>query len=712
MKQPQARWSWRHWRKHFVTSVLMACFFFAVLKACEWAELPFFQVMDRWGQDAAMRVYSTWSLESGPKVVLVELAIKSGTAAADLEDLAGLLDLIRGLGPRAVALDATVAEYVSPDRASLLVNALANREWRDKSPNVQVALPMENATLEHSLAEVAWVRAAAPDFKPDDDGIVRQIGETACTVGTGEITVIRPTLAQAVTGAVSPPTFGCAGEKAVMRNILFGRERNRSDDHGSGVLLLPEQALASHADAIRAAYVVIGHIGPGTDAFVTPLGLMSGARIHAAAVWTLASERTATVGRSWPVVFAWELAIWLILGSLSATYTTLLVREPDTFQLERRKFGEVFRRFLVGIVGLLCTVAVLQVMVLGWTRLAAGMIETGTFVGTVLPAFGALLEAFAHASRFVVGLAEWISERILHRTGRLMRRPSRPPPALLLAFAVGLLPAVPCVAAEASKPCSNHLMHVQLDPVNVTIERRSRHVMLLDLPMELEQDDVIIVRGPDTATVEQDFWGEKKETKIQGPDAMLLLPCPPNRETWTGWWEAFWGAANLHIGTPRREGTTLARGVANLEHPYLSGKLRELSNLAPAAGVVGGAQGFAFAWAGGSPPYRVTMRDGATGVPLQSGTFNSPEAWWPAWQVPTGPMVVVVRDGDGVELRRSLTERPAPGIPDVDTINALHLFERSPADRLEALRRIRVRSAEDPLARRALEAVRLAGGRE
>jgi hypothetical protein len=692
--------------------MLVALFFFVVIKACHLAGLPLLETLDRWGQDAAMRIYATRTPGHGPKVVLVNLDA-SDNKTAGISNIAELLDEIRPLRPGAVVVDATVDPRASPERVELLVKALTNPDWHAKDHGTLLAIPVENAALAQGLVGTDWVRAAAPDLETDSDGIVRQVGDAACTSGVaGHGRGLRPTLAQAAMTTVAEPSYGCAGHEGQSTTILFGRERNRPEDAGRGVLLLPEQAVASHPEAFHDAYVIIGHIGPGTDAFITPLGLMSGARIHAAAVWTLAQHRVEANGESRLVVFLLEVGMSLTLGMASATYTSLFGHEPEERHLGQKKAREVFPSLVLeGIGGLLLIAACVQLMVLAWTRVAAGMLEAGAFVGTVVPAFGALLEAFAHAGRHIVDVAEWIADHLFHVAGRVLRR--RPRSTFLLALASGLLLATPCMAAEASNPCSSRLLKVQGDLDSVRIEPGSRRVLTLDPPMNLEQDDtVVLTRLGTTAIVEQDFWGDLKKTEIRGPDAMLLLPCPPNRESWTGWWEAFWGAANLHAATPPRPGTTPARSIGDLRYPYLSGKLRDLSTLAPAYRVVSGARGFAFAWAGGSPPFRVTLRDGTTGATLVSGTFKSSDAWWPTLDVPVGPTVVVVRDSESVELRHSIAAVPATAIPADSTAQALHLFQQFPADRLEALRRLHAESPADPLAQRALEAVRVAGGRE
>lgn len=627
----------------------------------------------------------------------------------DLTALTALLQQVKSAGPRAVAVDVTVASNAAPDRVRPLIAALSSSEWKKNNPNLRMAIPVKNTLLKESLVGKEWIIAAAPDLKAEDDGVIRRVSDTACTDADVDGKVTRPSFAQAVTGTLVPSSFGCYETNTNRRTILFGRERNNPDDSSHGILLLSALAVEAHPDWLKNAYVVIGHVGPGTDAFVTPVGLLSGARIHAAAIWSRAHDPGVMEGKSELLMFELEVAIWLILGAVSATYTTLLGHKANLGCVGQKGFPTVFGRFLIGIGGLLLIAITVQLIMLAWTSFAANMIEAGIFAGSVLPAFGALLEALVHAGRDIINLAEWISDRILPQKGHPNRRSTRSH-VLLIAFAAASLLALPCAAEEAQSPCSSYLVRVQGALENVLIQPGSHPVIDLTKPMKLDPDSEIQVLDPGTtATVVQYFWGETRKKDIRGKDALLLLPCPPSRESWNGIWEAFWGAAHLHADASSREGTTLGRDVNDIVKPYLSGKLRELSNLAPATGVVLGAQGFAYAWAGGSPPYDVTARDGATGDMIKDGTSFSPDVWWQDWQVPDKPFVFIVRDAQGAELHWRLTLLPAPNDRERDLVDAVQLFQTAPVDRLEVLRRLHGPASGDPLSQQAVERMHVAG---
>ena len=138
--------------------------------------------------------------------------------------------------------------------------------------------------------------------------------------------------------------------------------------------------------------------------------------------------------------------------------------------------------------------------------------------------------------------------------------------------------------------------------------------------------------------------------------------------------------------------------------------MRKLTTLAPAQGTVVGAKGLALAWVGGSPPYRIAVEDEASGTPLARSRIDVAELWLPDWRTPPAPFVVIVTDSQGVALWRHLRPLPPPSIGGDEVGDAVALFETAPEYRLEALRRLFIRSeAGDALAGRAIALIRIAG---
>ena len=191
--------------------------------------------------------------------------------------------------------------------------------------------------------------------------------------------------------------------------------------------------------------------------------------------------------------------------------------------------------------------------------------------------------------------------------------------------------------------------------------------------------------------------------------ALILPPCAPHGG-FGGAWESFWALLNPRESSQSMGATLVWRGVVKGEAARQGGPLRELTTLAPAQGTVVGAKGLALAWVGGSPPYRIALEDEASGTPLARSRVDVAELWLPDWRVPTAPFVVIVTDSQGVALWRHLRPLPPPSIGGNEAGDAVALFETAPEYRLEALRRLFIRSQSgDALAGRAIALIRIAG---
>ena len=191
--------------------------------------------------------------------------------------------------------------------------------------------------------------------------------------------------------------------------------------------------------------------------------------------------------------------------------------------------------------------------------------------------------------------------------------------------------------------------------------------------------------------------------------SLILPPCAPHAGL-EGAWDSFWAGMNPRESTLSFGATLIWRGLEKGEAARQGGPLRELTTLVPAQGTVVGAKGLALAWAGGSPPYRIAIEDEASGAPLARSRVAVAELWLPDWRTPPAAFVVIVTDEQGVALWRHLRPLPPPPFGGDEVGDAVAMFQTAPQYRLEALRRLFLRSKEgDALANRAIAVIRFAG---
>jgi hypothetical protein len=692
----------QRWLLHWITCLLVSVVFFFLLKPFEHTSV--FRALDRWGADAVMRVYAAGTGEGGPRVVVVDMGMSVTTA-----DLAETLGKIRNAKPLAVGIDfiivpdapkepkksegnAASADFIIP--LDQLLTELGDGDWG----KTHLALPVINSRLANGIAKLDRVRPAAPDFVRDEDGLVRMTRERVCS-DSPEGGATLPTLAAAmVSDVVAPQSYGCEAENHP-RRIIFTPIRLPETDPKSGVLLVPREAVGTMPTLLAGAYVVIGHIEPGStaDTFMTPVGEMPGALIHAQSVRTLASGQPSDWARRYVPPLLPEWFISLVAGAAFAAYMAVFDRN-ETGE-DHCSFANVIYRFVFGGIGGLVLIGfVLLCVGVLWTWLAARLVEGGLLLGALTPVFGAMLELLAHVGENLVAPMKWLAQRLIPRG--------------ILPMLLSLL----CVSSATARAedCFGELVTVAGELKDVQVQPGGR--LVTHLPVHLKPFDRVIVTDARTSVlVEQVVGTERRKMHLNGADppeeaGVILPPCSP-RPGLVGAWDAFWDALNANAGTQlRSSGATLVyRGVSGSQ-TRAGGPLRELTNLAPATGAVVNSLGLALAWAGGSPPYSVAIEDEASGKSLGRGEGVDQNLWLAEWRTPAEPFVVIVRDAEGAELWRHLRPLQPPPVGDIDLGEAIFLFESTPAYRLEALRRLVARATGgDILAGRAVELLKLSG---
>jgi hypothetical protein len=237
------------------------------------------------------------------------------------------------------------------------------------------------------------------------------------------------------------------------------------------------------------------------------------------------------------------------------------------------------------------------------------------------------------------------------------------------------------------------------------------------LPAAIEPFQQVTVRGGETSVRLQRTGGG--DTAIQlsglgqpGGTVFVVPPCPPAEISLQGAWVAFWSVINPHDQQPLRSGATpVYRGFGR--QPVIEGPLRDLDDLRLAAGTVVGVSGLSFIWAGGRPPYNVSVEDEVSRNPLAHAELKRPMLWLPEWTTPDQPFELIIRDAEGKELRHHWRPLPAAPVADADLGETIFLFETAPEYRLEVLRRLSGRAAaSNVLAARALQAIQLSAPHE
>jgi CHASE2 domain-containing sensor protein len=396
------------WWKHTLTSITFGLIFFLLLQPFE--ETSIFRVLDHWGADAVMQVYSAMPDAHGPPVVVVDIG-----EDPKLAELAMTMAQIRDAHPKAVGLDIVAS---NDDRNDPAINDMLAVLSDDRWQGTPVALPVQNHRgFDDAVAMSARLRRASADLVMDEDGVVRTT--SACvTAGTARGEETLPTLAAAVANDRLHSTADCPQELG-SRPILFTRPQVPSDDpdwhdHAApGVFLISADAIGQFRSLLAAAYVLVGHAGPQStaDAYMTPLrpGAMPGVLIHANAVRTMRLN----IQPHWLLAHKWalDLFIALMIGSALAGYTAAC----DVF-LERlhQIYWKAIATFLLsGLLALLLVGGLLAAVCILWTWFASGLVGQGLLIGALVPAFGAMLETLAHVGEALVLPVEFAVSRVV-----------------------------------------------------------------------------------------------------------------------------------------------------------------------------------------------------------------------------------------------------------------------------------------------------------
>jgi hypothetical protein len=158
-------------------------------------------------------------------------------------------------------------------------------------------------------------------------------------------------------------------------------------------------------------------------------------------------------------------------------------------------------------------------------------------------------------------------------------------------------------------------------------------------------------------------------------------------------------------------GTFLYRGFGDAEAAVHSGPLRPALHLGPSSGMVAGSLGLAFAWAGGRPPFTISVQEARDGHVLGQAHTERQNLWLPGWEAPAEDFAITVQDGVGEVLRSPQRVLVPSPVADQSVTDAIELYQTSPAYRLEALRRLAVRAEDgDELADHAVRLIEVGGG--
>jgi hypothetical protein len=682
-----------HWITCLVITTLVICF------STLFSDNALFGWLDHLGSDAIVRAYIPEKNLPTP-VILIDLG------QASLDQVQQTLDKVRRTHPKALGLDFMIPNDLK-DASSL--PKLIETFRAIASQGTPIITPIVNKQIAQAVASVDNVYEASPDLTRDDDGVVRTTQTRTCAT-THEGSVMLPTLAAAmVYGRSRGKSRGCdTGDRPLP--ILFApvwtpppKDSRPLQLDQPGIYLVPSEMIAedgAKSDAPHilpdGSYVVLGSLAssPIRDRLMTPLGERPGAVIQAEAVWTWQAMTDESGSLRWtarhrgsldrPLALVEEWLIGAVAGAIFAIFTLIGgARQPIS------RPAAALRRFAFGITRLAVIAILLLLIGVGWTSLAVSLAELGILVGAGTAVFAAMLETLVHSGDDLISPVGWW-------VGRIMRN-------VLVSTVVGLL-CMTTLAAHADE-CS-YRVTIRGEVDRVTTDPPGIH------PPWSPFDRLAIKDAPNTKVTIEPAEGSGGETlHLAGtdrPPIVILPPCPPPRSRTAAAWRSFWALLNPREQTKSTAATLLYRGSG--DRTIEEGALRELSNLAAAAGTVTGAQGIAFAWAGGTPPYLIEFRDDVSGSVLGRTHTEHHDLWLPGWQTPARAYKLIIHDATGTTIQHELRPMSAVPIPNASVADAIELFQTAPEYRLEALRQLVAKAdAGDVMADRAAFLIHTAG---
>src|ERR1019366_1942372 len=213
--------------------------------------------------------------------------------------------------------------------------------------------------------------------------------------------------------------------------------------------------------------------------------------------------------------------------------------------------------------------------------------------------------------------------------------------------------------------------------------------------------------------------------QLRGPNTIYLIPPPPPPALPVNGWDAFASFWQI-LTAPETKGQVgvaashVWRGLAGMDlptiltqkvpaiEPPIVGPLRPIEALGTTDSVLLlERRGLALAWAGGNPPFEITVEREDTAEQVARETTPTGFLWLPDWQMPNSPLLIRVRDARGHMLkgrvlpaRRLLPEARQLADP---TVASILLFQSAGEQwRLEGLRGLVARAATDRLAAQAV----------
>ena len=674
-----ALWFARRWLTHWLTSLALTTFVLFLL-------LPFsgnalFQTLDHLGADAVVQDYTG---DPGPAhpVVVVDLGPDS-----TIDELTEVLRKVALARPRSVGIDfvdqLTLGAGGSDDprivRFRQALSAL-------RSP---VAIPVRDPWLWVAIRNLPDVHEASPDLRKDEDGVVRTTQMRVCTDDTHDGERTLPTLAAAVFRERRPlgkSVTGCETTNDDRTPILFAPSEPTTPGR-QWIRLLPKENLDQSLASLDDAYVIIGVLASAskTDRFETPIGRLPGVLVHADAVWTFSTTARERVGWTTNLLAAApDLFVGMISGAVFAVFAVV---RGDRSEIEGAL--SAVKRLAWGLGALLFSGVVLFIIGVLWTWIAVAWLRTGVAAGALAAVFGSMLETLIHAGEDVVGPLHWTVERGINR--------------LLAFFAMTLLYVCASPFVAHAETCAYYVTTDSNGEVGSIPSHAHPEGNPLWRPFERihVKADVSI-----RVTPAEGSRGEVIDLPPQQVDSAFVLPPCPQEGGLLGAWHSFWGALNPRASTTASGATILYKGTEDAEQTARHGPLRKLPSLDSATGVVKGMKGFALGWAGGQPPFIINFRDAADDSLLSRAHTADRLLWLPGQEAPNKPFVVTVEDRDHSIIRHDFRLLPPASVDATAGVaGAIELFVLDPTYRMEAFRRLSVRSEAGDVT--AEQAVRL-----
>ena len=487
--------------------------------------------------------------------------------------------------------------------------------------------------------------------------------------------------------------------------MLDGRDRH----------IIPAREVEVRIAELTGATVVIGatHAGAWEDLHLTPLGAMPGALLETNIAMMEGSEPRSR-DRASAIIRMWKLAAIFAGACVFSVFFILRVYvERAVLASLKRSSWHGPERLLLVLLDVAFLAIPFFIVALGvgwlWTLIAATTLRQGLVIGTLMPVFAVCIEALLEVGKSVVSAVEALLEWMVSR--------------------IGWLSAVVLITACCTNVAfADQAGRITLTQGQVEVERQGlRHSA--GPGYILEPFDTLRIRDDGSLAVIE-LYGHPGP-QLRGPNTIYLIPPPPPPALPVNGWDAFASFWQI-LTAPETKGQVgvaashVWRGLAGMDlptiltqkvpaiEPPIVGPLRPIEALGTTDSVLLlERRGLALAWAGGNPPFEITVEREDTAEQVARETTPTGFLWLPDWQMPNSPLLIRVRDAGGHMLkgrvlpaRRLLPEARQLADP---TVASILLFQSAGEQwRLEGLRGLVARAATDRLAAQAVFVIRSA----